>query len=211
MPTIGKSALSQYLRTRCDRFLHHKIHQKDAVEPWPLPLSGRPGVVAFKERGRSFEEKKYQELSDILGSNFSPLHRVSDKQDPDGDFEQRLLSATTPFFWAEAEISEKEFRQVILEELDLPVSYPAFTELRPDIIALLEPIGAFGVAPFFELLPNGVVLEVKPNDCRKLLRVIDIKATEQINTSYAAEVVLYSMVLSAWIKHRGLHTSKEDV
>jgi DNA replication ATP-dependent helicase Dna2 len=54
-------------------------------------------------------------------------------------------------------------------------------------------------------LPDGSLSSIQEDDCRLRLRVIDIKLAAEPGANYFAEVVYYSMTLSAWLQENGLN------
>ena len=69
-----------------------------------------------------------------------------------------------------------------------------YADLRPDLIQVLG-IGAAKE----EVLPDGSVVPVQPNDTRIPLRIIDIKLTAEPSVPYLAEVTYYAMTLAGWL------------
>ena len=209
MPQVEKRALSQYLRVRCDRYLHQSLYRADPDESHLLPLAGRPGVAAFRARGIEFEKRKFEEIEQVFPAGFLNINklfkRYKGKATPDEYFEKFLVSGVAPFFFAEPTLSSDCFRDLLLAELGLdPKVYPDISQLRPDLVELVE-IGSLDRKNCQMLLPDGSISRINPQDNRKILRVIDLKATEHINASYASEVVAYSMVLAAWLAQRKLN------
>ena len=209
MPKIEKAALSQYLRTRCDRFLYLSLFRKFASEETLLPLSGRPGIVAFKARGRAFESQKMDELQNLFGPRCIHVQQTAKRsrgRSPEDVFELQLRALPeAPQFWLEPELKKDHFADTLLRRLNLASApYPDLSDLRPDVVELLDPTSMTFNQPTYILDAAGNITEWGLTDSRQLLRVMDMKATEHINTSYAAEVVLYSMVLAAWLEQREL-------
>jgi hypothetical protein len=209
MPKIEKSALSQYLRTRCDRFLYLALFRKTASEETLLPLSGRPGIVAFKARGKEFETQKMSELQNLFGPRCMHVQQAAKRsrsRSPEAVFELQLRALPeAPQYWLEPELTKENFADTLLRRLGLePASYPDLSDLRPDVVELLNLTSMAGHHPIHILDAAGAISQWDRADGRQLLRVMDMKATEHLNTSYAAEVVLYSMVLAAWLEQRDL-------
>ena len=209
MSKIEKAALSQYLRTRCDRFLYLSLFRKAASEQTLLPLSGRPGIVAFKARGKEFERQKMDELQNLFGPRCMHVPQAAKRSrncSPEEVFELQLHALPeAPQYWLEPELKADHFESTLLRRQGLAsIPYPELSDLRPDVVELLDPIAMPCPQATYILDAAGAITEWTPRDGRQLLRVIDMKATEHINTSYAAEVVLYSMVLAAWLEQRTL-------
>ena len=204
MPKLEKRILAQYLRVQCDRFLHHSLFRAHPREGIPLPLSGRPGVQVFKDRGLEFEQKKREELSSVFPESYEDAQRaVKDSQSPD----QKLASLLTvkpdvPRFLVEPPLGAKMTRTQLLDSLGVDSAhYPDFPDFRPDVVMVIpRKLSDFDS----EVRPNGTVVPVATSDPRNHLRVIDMKATEKLNPSYASEVVAYSMVLASWLEAMSL-------
>ena len=209
MSKIEKSALSQYLRTRCHRFLYLSLFQNDNSARPPLPLSGRPGVVNFKKLGIESENQKMAQLESLFGErclHIAKAARRNSRRIPEELFKSRLLSTPEPpQYWLEPELRKESFAKTFLHRLGITSSqYPDLSNLRPDVVELLDVTTMAPRTPIHILDAAGRITEWNRTDGRQLLRVIDMKVVEHINTSYAAEIVLYSMVLEAWLEQRGL-------
>jgi hypothetical protein len=209
MSKIEKSTLSQYLRTRCHRFLYLSLFQNDNSARPPLPLAGRPGIVNFKKLGIESENQKMAQLESLFGErclHVAKAARRNSRQIPEDLFKSRLLSTPEPpQYWLEPELRRESFADTFLHRLGIPsAQYPDLSNLRPDVVELLDVTTMAPRDPIHILDAAGRITEWNRSDGRQLLRVIDMKVVEHINTSYAAEVVLYSMVLEAWLEQRGL-------
>ena len=205
---LEKRVLSQFLRVRCDRYLHHTLYRKDPVEGVPLPLSGRPGVQVFTQRGNEFEAQKLEELEAVYGDAVVRLPKGKPAKGaapdaPDKRFEKQLTKKDPARFLVEPSMSSAVFRAHLLGALpfEAPSNYPQLSAFRPDLVQRLLP-HEHDVP--FAIEASGNVVDIEPDDDRVRLRVIDLKATETLNASYAAEVVAYSMVLAAWLDARAL-------
>ena len=71
--------------------------------------------------------------------------------------------------------------------------------MRPDLI-IVRSRGELA----WEVLPGGRRSLLADNDTRMALSVVDMKNVAESNKSYAAEVVLYSLVLAKWLEVSGL-------
>jgi hypothetical protein len=209
MAKLEKSALSQYLRTRCDRFLYLSLFQTRGFEHTPFPLPGRPGIAAYRARGLEFERQKMAELHSLFGGrcrHIAEAAKRNRKHAPEDLFALQLRAAPSPpQYWLEPELKARSFTETLLHRLRITSQpYPDVSNLRPDVVELLdaETLGPQGVIHILDA--SGTISEWDPTDGRQLLRVMDMKVSEHLNTSYAAEVVLYSMVLAAWLEQRGL-------
>ncbi len=99
MAKLEKSALSQYLRTRCDRFLYLSLFQTHGFEHTPFPLAGRPGIAAHRTRGLEFERQKMAELHSLFGErcrHIAEAAKRNRKHAPEDLFALQLLAAPSP-------------------------------------------------------------------------------------------------------------------
>ena len=67
---LPKAALSQYLRTRCDRMLACSINETNPHADTLLALPARPGLAGFRARGLEFEEEFLGELEGLFPGEF---------------------------------------------------------------------------------------------------------------------------------------------
>ena len=74
---LPKAALSQFLRTRCDRMLACSINETNGASDTLLALPARPGLAGFRERGKEFEHEFLQELSDLFPSEFVDVPKAA--------------------------------------------------------------------------------------------------------------------------------------
>lgn len=213
MPKLQKQALSQYLRLNCDRYLYHSLTKYEPSEKAPLPLAARPGVAAFRKRGLEFESEKFEELSSIFGPSCTNVKVALGKSktgtNPDDYLQDLLLSISEfPTYLIEPTLSEDQFKPLLfaLLGLDNISGYPDISDMRPDLLEILDRDLAVQEGADQVILSSGEILDwpISDNDQRKAIRVIDMKATEKINVSYASEVVAYSLILASWIESRGL-------
>lgn len=211
VPKLGKSTLSMYLRTNCDRELYLSLFQSSAAKlleqsGMPPALSARPNIQLITADGIAFER---QEI-DMLHATF-PAACVRSNRNASGDYGEidlkaHLQTVIAPCFLIHPEIKPDPFRGSLLtQDFGLTAAeealIPSLAGFIPDIV-LLRTKGSLQ----WELLPSGKRRLLAPNDSRLALSVIDLKNTIESNRSYAAEVVLYSIVLAKWLVHEGLQS-----
>ncbi len=204
---LPKAALSQYLRTRCDRMLACSINTTNASTDTLLPLTARPGLLAFRERGKEFESELLGELEGLFPQQFVRVtKRTSPRQAADLAFKRMLEehhannSGDSLVFFSEPSLAQERFRIPLLNALGVDASnYPAMPDLRPDLVILMP--GEWLTDGASEILTDGSVRPVAKGAPRTALRVVDLKFAEQLNVAYAGEVCLYAMVLAAWLAH----------
>src|SRR5690606_18549289 len=71
--------------------------------------------------------------------------------------------------------------------------------MRPDVVLVDEP-----TVGDWEALCDGGRKRIAAGETRRALFVIDLKNVAEGNSSYAAEVCLYALVLANWLVHKGL-------
>ncbi|MDQ3829251.1 MAG: hypothetical protein M3361_08065, partial [Candidatus Tectomicrobia bacterium] len=187
MAKLEKSALSQYLRTRCDRFLYLSLFQTRGFEHTPFPLPGRPGIAAYRARGLEFERQKMAELHSLFGGrcrHIAEAAKRNRKHAPEDLFALQLRAAPSPpQYWLEPELKAGSFTDTLLQRVGITSQpYPDVSNLRPDVVELLdaETLGPQGVIHILDA--SGTIGEWDPTDGRQLLRVMDMKVSEHINT-----------------------------
>lgn len=200
---LEKRTLSQYLRLKCERFLYYSLHRNHPSEGIPLPLKGRPGIGAFRNLGLEFESSKFADLSAVFEESCCDVKKtmsLKKRQDPD-EFLSECLKHSNLIFLIEPTISSRIFAPVMQEKLGVQhKDYPDIADLRPDLIQIFRQYQDDKVAA---IKPDGSIIETSIAG-RSVLRVIDLKAAEKVNASYAAEVIAYSMALASWIEAMSL-------
>ena len=74
---LPKAALSQYLRTRCDRMLACSINETDGSSDTLLSLPARPGLAGFRARGTEFENEFLAELATLYPGEFVDIPKTA--------------------------------------------------------------------------------------------------------------------------------------
>jgi hypothetical protein len=196
---LGKSKLSMFLRTKCDRELYLSLFSNNPVAlkaaGIPIPLKSRPGVELITNSGREFEYDQFDTLISALPGNV--LHKSNGRASV--DLLPALKTVQAPTFILQPEIEPEQFRDLAFKHLgvadaDKPF-IPQLKGLRPDVLYVAPPGSSK-----FEILPDGSRKSVNANDSRRPISVIDLKNITEANASYSAEVCLYAFFLANWLQ-----------
>lgn len=213
MPQISKQALSQFIRTGCQRQLVLNLHPDNpAFRPerqalgMPYPQSPRPGLRQIQAAGDEWAAEKLHDLTQTFGATAiigNPHQTATNQTHYRAISLNQVIPHATPIrFLVEAEFSVGAAFQNALGISGFLTQFNLrYADLRPDIIAVL-PAGTFT----HFITPDGNVLLVPTSDTRRQLRVIDIKLTAQASPGYFAEVALYSMALAGWLLDQNIGT-----
>lgn len=206
MPHLSKRSISSFLRSECLRRLKLDLtpdtnaYQAERTSlNMPPRAVGRPGLRALTDAGTEWEIAKVNDLVSTFGIkttlgthaalpaggvkfNTAPLSQVIQHAAPGTFLVQTEYSVGATF---ENALGIAGYRTTF--KLD-------YADLRPDLIQVLG-IGAAKE----EVLPDGTVVAVQPNDPRIPLRIIDIKLTAEPSVPYLAEVTYYAMTLAGWL------------
>lgn len=210
LPRLGKSTLSMYLRTNCDRELYFSLY-KGNLQPnlvangMPAPLSARPNIELVTRAGVEFEAQELGMLLTVMGvanvrfKKTPPTHTSPLKFD-DVDLTAALKAMPVPGFILQPALDPTPFRtELLINDFGLTGAQeaivPKLAGLIPDLI-IVRPRGDLQ----WEVLPSGKRRRLSLSDERVALSVVDIKNTLEGNKSYAAEVVLYSIILAKWLE-----------
>lgn len=218
MTKLEKKTVSQYFRTQCDKFLLFSLCRKDNTLPngdvLPSPIKARPQIAQTMAEGRKLERSKYDLLSKCFPTKTFRVDQKSNQLPPkeskavdflrQNKLEPRSFLIETPvntshleaFFYNNLGISEEQTKIM-----------PSLADFRPDILRVLSPNELFDSEKHCqnEVHVDGTTSPISLDDGRTRLAVIDVKNSEHGNPSYAAEVVLYTLVLSNWIHFNKLH------
>lgn len=209
---LGKSALSMFLRTNCDRELYFSLYRHDGnrneslvATGIPPALSARPNVQLVTQAGREFEAQELDMLRTQMGTTNVIFNLSVTQAYVEIDLAASLNPALTPGFYLQPALNPELFRNHLLcTDFGLSAAeealIPWLSGLRPDLI-IARARGALA----WEVLPSGRRQLLAQGDNRVALSVVDIKNTLEGNRSYAAEVVFYAMVLARWIIDQGLN------
>lgn len=198
-----------YLRTNCDRELFFSLFKSNSQETLeaagiPVPLSARPNIQLVTEAGVEFEDHEYKMLVDVFSAPTVQSQLKADGKFDEIDLVGALRVAPTPSFCLQPAIEPEDFRSRLLEQsLGLTptqvLNFPTLQGMRPDIVLVRPNIGLL-----WEVAPTGKRRRLPAAHTRTALSVVDVKNTAEGNKSYAAEVVLYSIVLANWLEYKGL-------
>jgi len=205
-PKLSKSTMSMYLRTNCDRELYFSLfksnERKDLVTAqMPPPLSARPNIQLVTQAGMDFETHEMEMLISELGAANVLHKKKASGQFDDVDLTAALGASLTPGVIVQPAIQVTSLRpDLLLKDFQLTPAgealVPDMSDMRPDVI-VVRPRGALQ----WEVLPNGRRRALTQTDDRRALSVVDVKNTLEGNKSYAAEVVLYTLVLARWLQN----------
>jgi uncharacterized protein YaiE (UPF0345 family) len=224
MPAFKKKLLSLFFRTRCQRQLHLYLYNDGERKDLGMPSrqTARAAIGLVAEAGYDWQDKKVNELEEIFGAENILINEEyrADKNRKSrklGKLElESYINRLTPFqFIIEARYDADTpiFREsvgfdTLTDSNGKPLS---IGEVYPDIIQTL-PSRKSGILLFEQNIPeyhlavepDGSLSSIDEDDDRLRLRVIDIKLTSEPGANYFAEVVYYSMTLSAWLKTKEL-------
>jgi DNA replication ATP-dependent helicase Dna2 len=218
MPSFSKKVLSLYLRTRCQKQLHLYLYNDKERETHGMPprQTIRAGLGSAGKAGYEWQDEKVHELKDVFGEENVVINPASKPGRPEKlDLLSELITLKPFQFIVEAQYiaNTETFRDAIGFDT-LTDHYGNSLEIgsvAPDIIQTLPPRSA-GPLPFEEecpeynqsISPNGSIRNIEEHDERLRLRIIDIKLAAEPGANYFAEVVYYSMSLSAWLQENKL-------
>jgi len=185
----------------------------------PPRQTARGGLGFVGKAGYEWQDLKVSELDKVFGNEhiFANPQKVGGRPGTLDLLE--LLPLIKPYqFIVEGryDANTQTFREAFgVEDLrDLWDSPLSMGNAFPDIIQIMPPLSA---RPNWELekrqegyfayerevLPTGEIKPFPVSDDRLRLRVIDIKLSSEPGASYFAEVVYYSVTLSAWLVEKG--------
>ncbi|WP_417441326.1 DEAD/DEAH box helicase [Idiomarina sp.] len=223
MARLEKKTVSQYFRTQCDKFLLFSLYRSDKVFPngdaVPEPIKARPQIAQTMAEGIKLEKAKYDLLSNMFPDKTYRLDGLlkSSSHEPSNEklvdwLKERNLDVGS--FLIETPIKTDQLDQFFYVNIGYKAednafkTLPTLADFRPDILRVLsseEVINKSGNPFQSEVLVDGTTKPIDSDDERIRLSVIDVKNSEHGNPSYAAEVVLYTLVISNWIHFHNLH------
>jgi len=213
MPQVNKQALSQYIRSKCQRqlalnlFPDTKGHAAERAQyGMPYAQSPRPGLQHIRAAGEEWQAEKLHDLTQTFGiAAVAGNARVTSSGKTQYDTTELLsvIKTLTPgMFLVESQFDVRDggaFQRAIGVTDHRAQFNLAYGNVRPDIIEFALP------QLFAEVVdPAGKITPLPPDDKRTQLRVIDIKLTARPSQGYFAEVAYYSMVLAGWLIDEGL-------
>ncbi len=206
MPNLSKRTISSFLRSECLRRLKLDLtpdtntYQAERTSlNMPPRAVGRPGLRALADAGTEWEIAKVNDLVSTFGikttlGNHAALPTGGVKFN-NAPLSQVIQHAAPGTFLVQTEYSVGATFENALGIAGYRTTFKLdYADLRPDLIQVLG-IGAAKE----EVLPDGSVVPVQPNDTRIPLRIIDIKLTAEPSVPYLAEVTYYAMTLAGWL------------
>jgi len=203
-PKLTKKVISDYFRTDCERFLAFSLYRTSQKETpkysMPKPIVARKSQSTLSNPGKKAEEIIYELLANEFGEATVNYRLVSGEK-----LEDTLKNGLDDIlFLCEAEFVTNDLITDFFAGLSVDVSQFKDTidmsDMRPDVIVKLTN----KEKAYYEVITDGTLKEIDSTDTRTKLGVIDIKYTEQSNSGYDAEVVLYSMIFALWLKKHNL-------
>jgi DNA replication ATP-dependent helicase Dna2 len=221
MPSLSKKALSLYFRNSCERQFVFSLYGDPDREKYGLPprQKSRAGLGLVGKAGYMWQDEKVSELQDVFGHNNVHMIPVEKGNRP----MQIPLLTTLPKVYPFQFIVESAYnpdtptfrqRTGFSGLKDYFGNSISISEARPDIIQIL-PKSFSGIPDKYPdehrnpyklgVDSNGNTYQLAENDGRFRLRVIDVKQSSEPGAHYFAEVVYYSITLSAWLEEHHLN------
>lgn len=211
MPRFSKKTLSQFLNSKCEKQLYLNLFSNKERKALGMPAEakGRGNIKTVADAGNKWQQAKVKDLQEIFG-NEKVVGNLDMKQNYALSLQPYLDNAEPFQFWIELpfHISPTFKTHFKLDELkDIHGNPVTFSNYRTDIIQVLpydyRHHQEHTKHACREILGDGTVRVISEEDTRLRLRVIDIKLTAEPSANYFAEVVLYSMILAAWLADYG--------
>ena len=220
MPKLSKQIISKYIKTGCKRFLALSLYRNKSDQHltkfynMPEPIVARPSTTIFAKAGKKAEDLLY----DLIQNEFPAETIKFDKLKNGRDKLLELLNNNLEdkFFLLEPQFVTDDILEELLNILGYSLSELKdeldMSDIRPDLIVKIIPKDD---EIYYEVKPDGTLLKIE-NFERTMLSIIDIKNTEKSNSGFDAEVVLYSILLTIWLKNNQLNdkyivTSKSGI
>ncbi len=221
MPSLKKKALSLYLRTGCPRQLLLNLYSDSERRLLGMPprQTARAALGLVGQAGFEWQDEKVSELGAVFGVGSVHMNPKREGNRPGTLILSDLLPHLEPYqFVVEGrfEPDTDTFKQAVgLDELRDRHGEPlGVGNALPDLVQVLPPMAerdrweteAAELGPGvsgLEVCPDGDLRPLDRQDKRLRLRVIDIKLSAEPGAHYFAEVVYYSMALSAWLVENG--------
>lgn len=213
MPQVNKQALSQFIRSGCQRQLALNLFPDTAAYQaeraqygMPYAQSPRPGLQHIRQAGEDWQAEKLHDLTSTFGANaIIGTARIT----PSGETRYDATSLISVIrnaahgqFLVECQFDVRDggaFQTGLHIDTHRLLFGLDFGEVRPDIIEVAAP-GTCSTC----VAPDGSLSEIPAGDTRTQLRIIDIKLTARPSQGYFAEVAYYSMTLAGWLIDEGL-------
>lgn len=208
MPKLSKKVISAFIKTGCERQLKFLLNSDKERETFGMPPKQPPlgGLVRKKLFGIEWEKKKAGDLGKAF-KKIDPEIIIGNPIQDKGSikYDKIQLDEAIQFASPHRFILEGEYEVGILFEINYGIyKYGKkfnleYSNIRPDIIQICSPQTYSQY-----VLENGNLANVTKEDSRLQLRIIDIKASHEPTPSYFGEVAYYIMILSNWLKEKGL-------
>ncbi|SPA10668.1 Superfamily I DNA/RNA helicase [Cupriavidus taiwanensis] len=202
---LGKSTLSMYLRTNCDRELYFSLFKSNRqanliANGMPAPLSARPNIELVTSAGEEFEAHELEMLLSEMGASAVHCNRPKPGNFNEVNLATALRAVKVPSFILQPGLDPAPFAgELLTRDFGLSAAeakdVPELSGLRPDVV-IVRPRGDLQ----WEVMPSGKRRLLSVSDDRAALSVVDVKNTLEGNKSYAAEVVVYSIFLAKWLE-----------
>ncbi len=210
MPSFAKKSLSLFLRSDCQRQFRLSLYLNSERDQLGMPLAqqARSNVGLVGAAGDIYQDAKVSEISTIFGSaNVLCGPKLPNKTRPKEILLLSVIDHLKPHqFVVEADFEVVDaFKQdfgldKLQDEFGVKLD---FSNLRPDALQVLPSLASAPGGHATAVKPDGALIDLDPTDSRLRLRVIDVKLASEPGANYFAEVVYYSMALSAWLEHHG--------
>ncbi|RTM14625.1 MAG: helicase [Bradyrhizobiaceae bacterium] len=210
---LGKRAISQYIRTDCQRRLRLDLYSTAAdraAAGAPERDAARPGFALITQAGRNHERQRFAELSEVLPHLVIHGAPTAFSEGEERAFGTILLRDHLPRAIANQLLIEAEYQVtptfVATHGLtDLAdgsafngTNHLQFSAVRPDIIHVVPPSGGRRRA----ISIDGTITPVA--DDRFGLKVIDVKISGEASPAHFSELAYYGMTLAGWLDANGL-------
>jgi DNA replication ATP-dependent helicase Dna2 len=223
MPSLSKKSLSLFLRVGCERQFVLSLYTNTELKNNSMPpkQTGRTGLGLIGDAGYDYQADKVSELKAVFGDanvEINPKVKKGNRPEP-LELGVYLPHLRPHQFIVEAryEVETRAFQEAtgLTSIADSKGEKVDLSRAQPDLIQVLPPLSE-GLSPFIDSVRNPYKMKVLPDgetspldaaDTRLRLRIIDIKNTSEPGAHYFAEVVYYSMTLSAWLAENGLEDS----
>lgn len=209
---LGKRAISQFIRSDCQRRLRLDLYKSAAdrsAARAPERDVHRPGFALNTQAGRSHERRRFAELEGVLPAlvlhgEIREFEESEERAFGVISLSDHLGVATANRLLIEAQydvtppfIEAHRLGDLCGGAFFGGASHLEFGEVRPDIIHVVPANGA----PRREIRADGSIVDVA--DHRMGLRIVDIKISGEASPAHFAELAYYGMTLAAWLTFNG--------
>lgn len=209
--SLKKKSLSLYIRTGCERQCRLSLYsntQRKTLQMAPTQ-NVRAGLGSVGEAGDHYQDKVVSEVATTFGS--ASVICSAQKQNGKNRPEQIDLKAHIASLGAYQFLIESRFvlpplftQSLGIDDLrDESGLRLDFSDLNPDILLVMPSCRDSESACRQAVSADGILIRLLEDDARLQLRVIDVKLASEPGAHYFAEIVYYSMALSAWLQQHG--------